>query len=241
MQPYYADDLVTLYHGDWRDLLRGSPRLSLPEGLEAWSFTVTDPPYGTGGWRRHQSGQGGNPGGALVREAWDDGNLAWLPVCAGGDVRPVISFYPTAAAAALLHTALGAGLTKHRAVYMRKLDPKPLPRGRTRWSVEPVWILSGEGFTLQGGTDILDTSTPRLGRPGPDMREANSHPYQKPVRFVQWLLAKLPEGTVLDPFAGSGTTLEAAKRDGRPAIGIELEERWCEVAAQRLHQGALRY
>jgi len=65
------------------------------------------------------------------------------------------------------------------------------------------------------------------------------HPTEKPVGVMRWLCeAMCPEGgTVLDPFMGSGPTLLAARECGRKAIGIELEERWCEVAVRRLQQG----
>ncbi len=70
--------------------------------------------------------------------------------------------------------------------------------------------------------------------------ERVGHPTQKPLRVMAWSLGCAPDvSSVVDPFMGSGTTLVAAKRGGRTAIGIELEERYCEIAAKRLAQGEL--
>ena len=67
----------------------------------------------------------------------------------------------------------------------------------------------------------------------------NTHPTFRPLRTMKWLVSHYTqEGeTILDPFAGSGTTLLAAKETGRAAVGIELEEKYCEIAVKRLRQG----
>ena len=70
-------------------------------------------------------------------------------------------------------------------------------------------------------------------------QKPHGHPAEKPVHLMRWCVKHSPLGVVLDPFMGSGTTLVAAKLEGRKAVGIELEERYCEIAAKRLAQGVL--
>jgi len=70
--------------------------------------------------------------------------------------------------------------------------------------------------------------------------ESNGHPTPKPLELVAELLSFMPcKGTVTDPYMGSGTTLLAAKQLRRPAVGIEIEERWCSLAVERLRQAVL--
>ena len=73
------------------------------------------------------------------------------------------------------------------------------------------------------------------GRPGhPEL-----HPAGRCLDHVKWLVKWFALGTVLDPFMGGGTTLEACKAAGLPAIGIDIEERWCDMAARRVAQFSL--
>lgn len=65
------------------------------------------------------------------------------------------------------------------------------------------------------------------------------HPNQKPLGVMRWVISRCPDGVILDPYAGSGSTLIAAKSLGRRAIGIEIEARWADRAAQRLSQEVL--
>ncbi len=213
-------DNATLYLGDCREVL---PMLNDVDAI------VTDPPYGTGGWRRTGAGNGSNPAGSLVREAWDSGFLDWMiPL----SQAPLLVFWPPARTSNLLAMADGTGRRKHRALYMHKLDPKPQVAGRIAWSVEPIWCLSDEGFQLYGGTDWISVSTPRTGRD----RDATGHPYQKPLECLLWLIEKTCARTILDPFMGSGTTGVACARLGRKFIGIEIEPRYFDIACRRIEE-----
>jgi site-specific DNA-methyltransferase (adenine-specific) len=79
-----------------------------------------------------------------------------------------------------------------------------------------------------------------LSRAEATFSEPRQHPTQKPVRLMIWCISKFDEAqTILDPFMGSGTTLRAAKDLGRKAVGIEIEERYCEIAAKRMAQEVL--
>ena len=213
------------------DSLVELPRLA-ERGVFADAVVVTDPPYGTGGWRRTVSGAGDDPTGSLIVEEWDDGATGWLALIPSS--VPVLTFWPPARTSQLLSAANATGRTKHRALYMRKPDPKPMVAGRTKWSVEPVWVLSEDGFCLFGGDDVVDemlvAQQPRLNRNA----EATGHPYQKPLSVMRWLIAKTQAGTVVDPFAGSFTTGEAAIIEGRDFIGIDENADYCATGRARL-------
>ncbi len=100
-------------------------------------------------------------------------------------------------------------------------------------SFELAWCSDRHKFRmiriLHGG--VVNADGPNIHR---------SHPTQKPRALMRWCLGLFPHAElVLDPYMGSGTTLDAAKLEGRQAIGIEIEERYCEIAAKRLAQGVL--
>lgn len=72
--------------------------------------------------------------------------------------------------------------------------------------------------------------------------ERCGHPTQKPLRVIRWCLTFFPDAkTIIDPYMGSGTTLRVAKDSGLEAIGIEIEERYCEIAAKRLQQEVFNF
>jgi DNA modification methylase len=110
--------------------------------------------------------------------------------------------------------------------------------GRHPWGFKtflPV-LLYGTDPTLNKGArpNVLTSSA---------VSEKNGHPCPKPLAWMRWLvqLVSLPGEVVIDPFAGSGTTLRACKDLDRRCIGIELEERYCEIAAKRLAQDVLDF
>ena len=199
MTPYYADDAVTIYHGDCREVM---PSLAVVDVL------VTDPPYGIGfagmptKWQR-RAGQ--------APEAWDGA--------------------PFDDVALLLCSA------QSLCIWGGNYYQLPPSRGWMAW-VKP------DAPPSMGSVEFAWTNLDRNARHivysiGATNAERVGHPTQKPLAVMRWTVAGMPEGKILDPFMGSGTTLVAAKDLGRKAIGIEIEERYCEIAARRCSQEVL--
>lgn len=93
---------------------------------------------------------------------------------------------------------------------------------------ELAWMSKGHGVYCR--RDLSNNSITRT----------RVHPTQKPQGLMEWCLSFFPKAeTILDPYMGSGTTLVAAKAQGRRATGIDVEERYCEAAANRLQQASL--
>ena len=227
LEPYYDEIGITIYHGDCREVL---PSLSKVDLL------LTDPPYGMN-WCSGRGDMGGISG--------DDGTF---------DVE------------ACIRLAL-AQLRFHRHAYV--FGPLDLSALTTAATAELIWDKGKHGsgnlsmpwgpsheriaFAVwspyksaakDGGLaarlrrgSIINVPMQNNGR------GALTHPTEKPVMLMRQLIeaSSLFGETVLDPFAGSGSTLVAAALEGRKAIGIELDEAHCETAAKRLAQGSFDF
>ena len=218
LKPYYDRDGITIYHGDCRDVL--------PFVMEA-DLVLTDPPYGIEG----SSGP--------VNKARGKGEYAASFSDGPAFIREVAVPVVTELVARFRCVVVTPG-NKHFAWY-----PQPDSFGAF---YQPASV----GLQVFGNADaqpILyygkNASGHNMGVPCSyvltEAPENNGHPCPKPLKAWRKLLANVSrEGQlVLDPFMGSGTTLRAAKDLGRRAIGIELEEKYCEIAVQRLAQEVL--
>jgi DNA modification methylase len=110
-------------------------------------------------------------------------------------------------------------------------------RAGFRRDLEEVYLVGPWPAGVGGCSSILRTGGLVAGPRGIGTR--NGHPHAKPVDVMEQLIAACPPGVIADPFAGSGSTLVAARNLGRPAIGVEIDEEHAEKAARRLSQTIL--
>lgn len=242
MKPYYEADGVAIYHGDCFDLLHNL------SGVDA---LVTDPPYSSGGAMR-----GDRVAGTVAKYVNSD-TQAYRPEF-GGDNRDQRSYlawcslWLNAARMAANPSAMAAVFTDWRQL---PTTTDALQAGGWVWRGIAAWN-KGEGcrprlgaFRSQCEFVVWGTSGPHDEKRNPKalpgvfsspVVQDREHIAQKPLEVMRWIAQVCPPGgTVLDPFMGSGTTLRAAKDLGFKAVGIDVDERYCEIAAKRLAQGSL--
>jgi len=201
----YENENVTLWHGDCRE----------------WSGTadavISDPPYGMNeNTDRTRFSMGPNGHGKASSREWPKVHEDDRPF----DPAPWLDF-PAVVLWGMNHFAarVPVGTTL---VWIKRLDPA---FGTFLSDAELAWMKGGCGVYCRRDLSMMAETRNR------------EHPCQKPVGLMAWCFdrAKVaPGATVLDPYAGSGTTLIAALETGRKAIGIEIDERWVDVARKRL-------
>jgi site-specific DNA-methyltransferase (adenine-specific) len=251
MTPYFTSSLVTLYHGDCREIF---PKL----GIRWADLILADPPYGDTslGWDRRVKGWLDavelilSTSGSL----WCFGSLRHFLAEAGSfrDWKLAQEVVWEKHNGSSLHSdrfkrvhELAAHFylagVPWSSVYRNPVKTNDATKRTVRRKGRPPH--TGEG-KIAGSTYVSQDGGPRLMRSVIRVRSCHGHalhPTQKPVGILLPLIefSCPPGGTVAVPFAGVGSELEAARRSGRQSIGVELNERYCELAARRLEQGFL--
>lgn len=215
--PYYTDELVTLYHGNCIDIT----------AWRAADILVTDPPYGIA----FQSGSRKGP--KLPKITGDHNTLIRDAMLAlWGHDRPALVFGhwsappPATERMRLIWWKEGAG---------PGMGDLTMPWGTSHEDIHLLgtgWNREATGVPREGS--VIATHESRSAH-----AERTRHPTSKPVGLMEHLITRCPPGAIADPFAGSGATLLAARNLGRHAIGIELDEAYCETIATRLAQHVL--
>lgn len=212
-EPYYQDEFVTLYHGDC---------LEITDWLDA-DVLVTDPPYGIK-WKGITTGV--NKGFDKFKNGIANDNSIEVrdEVLRRWEEKPAIVFGSW--------RVNRPSNTKHRLIWHKAGQP-PGPLNAPFMSQDEEIYILGKGFRSSSPPmrSVIRTEEHR-----PSAVSSIGHPTPKPVGLMEMLIDRCPEGTIADPFAGSGATLLAARNLNRKVIGVELEEQYCELIAKRLSQ-----
>jgi site-specific DNA-methyltransferase (adenine-specific) len=219
--PYYDAGGITIYCGDCRDVM---------PGLTA-DLLITDPPYGFGAYHTDVQPPVWTGERAAVF-GYPETLLDWIAV--RGKPQAWIVWWPTnGACRGSFHSRSIQRETEHIAIWGGIVGTARV--GKSTRAIDPA----------KYGC-LPDRKCPDVWRdPAPGLcfnSRLRQHKNEKPLSLMTRLIALMGgDDTVLDPFMGSGTTLVAAKNLGRRAIGIEIEERYCEISARRLSQEVLPF
>ena len=213
MSLYYQDNFITLYHGDC---------LEQTAWLDA-DVLVTDPPYGIK-WAGINSGVNKKYTKHIEGIANDNNADARDDVLTLWGNKPALVFGSW--------KIPRPEQTQHRLIWHKAGMAPGALNAPFMTQDEEIYVL-GKGFRSSSPPQrsVITTNEHRateVGRIG--------HPTPKPITLMETLIDRCPEGLIADPFAGSGSTLLAARNLGRKAVGIELEEKYCEMIAKRLSQ-----
>lgn len=220
---YYSDDAVCIAHADCRDILPLLPKVDL---------VLTDPPYKLSQDYGTQIDADNLRNVASVVITFP--RLAELL----HDGRFFITFYDNRILPFLFDTMARTNLTYLRSVYLYRRWGQASRWGGWMTTTDPICLFrkhSDVPITWGKGEVVHDCYTKT------EAEDYNGeHPAQKPLFVLKHIISWCSAETelILDPYMGSGTTLRAAKDLGRRAIGIEIEERYCEIAARRLAKAA---
>lgn len=219
MTPFYEDDHVTLYHARWEDV----PPVDL-----FFDVIVTDPPYGIG-WQQHGGGVNGKTRGSRKHAG-----IANDEDTSSRDA--LLERWPNKPAAVFGSFRAPFPANVRQVLVYQKSPDAGLMGSVTgfRTDADPIFLVGPWPVRTVHSSSVLAS---RIGLQ--TLQSGASHPHAKPLDVMARLVDACPPGTVFDPFAGSGTTLVAAKAQDRRSIGIEVDERYCEVAANRLRQEVL--
>ena len=217
MKPYYQDGSVMIYHGDCREVL--------PEITERPDLVLTDPPYMVSKVGRHDAVDS-------AVEGMDD--PFWI-------LPATQQVYRVMATDAFCVSFYGWRQADHFLFAWRAAGLKPV--GHLVW-VKRQWGLGSYVRSKHESAYMLVKGTPRPNKVIADVLDwqrepTKEHPTQKPVAALVPVIEAIGPRLVLDPFLGSGSTLMAARTLGVRAIGIEIDERYCEIAARRCSQEVL--
>lgn len=229
MKPYYEHAGQTIYHGDCREILP----------LVRAEHCISDPPYSANtraGARTRNDDK--HAGDVLVPFSITEEEILSIAQLISSSISRWFVASMDWRHVAAIEKAVPEGLRFVRAGCWVKSNSAPQftgDRPAPGWEMVACLHSSATKMRWNGGgaRAVWQTS----------IENQNGHPTPKPLELMRtWVQQFTDEGeTIVDPFCGSGTTLVAAKNLGRKAIGIEIEERYCEIAAKRLAQEVLDF